>query len=74
MASEPAIHVILLEKNPVMSSYQYYEFQAIDYPLNEAHKKTLRKISSRAEITSRKFSNHYHWGEFHGNPRQLMDL
>ena len=57
-----------------MSSYQYYEFQAIDYPLKEAQKKTLRKLSSRAEITSKKFSNHYHWGEFHGNPRQLMDL
>lgn len=44
MSSEPAIHVILLEKNPVMSSYQYYECQAIDYPLNESRKKTLRKI------------------------------
>ena len=58
MSSEPAIHVKLLEKNPVMSSYQYYESQAIDDPLNESHKKTLRKISSRSEITSRTFSNH----------------
>lgn len=57
-----------------MSSYQYYEFRAVDYPLKEPEKKKLRELSSRAEITSQKFSNHYHWGEFHGNPRQLMDL
>ena len=57
-----------------MSSNQYYEFRAIDYPLEEAERKKLRELSSRAEITSRRFSNHYDWGEFHGDPHQLIDL
>lgn len=56
-----------------MSEYQYYEFQAIDHPLNEADQAALRKLSSRAEITSRSFTNEYHWGDFRGNPRKLME-
>lgn len=30
-----------------MSEYQYYEFQAIDRPLDRAAQETLRSISSR---------------------------
>ncbi len=56
-----------------MSEYQYYEFQAIDRPLDEADQAALRKLSSRAEITSRSFTNEYHWGDFRGNPRKLME-
>ena len=56
-----------------MSEYQYYEFQAIDRPLDEADRKALRNISSRANITSTAFTNEYHWGDFRGNPRKLME-
>ena len=56
-----------------MSEYQYYEFQAIDRPLEEADKKALRRISSRAEITSTRFTNVYNYGDFHGRPRKLME-
>lgn len=56
-----------------MSEYQYYEFQAIDRPLDEADQAALRKLSSRANITSRSFTNEYHWGDFRGNPRKLME-
>ena len=56
-----------------MSEYQYYEFQAIDRPLEEADQKALRKLSSRARITSASFTNHYNWGDFHGNPRKMME-
>ena len=55
-----------------MSEYQYYEFQAIDTPLTEEQMDTLRSISSRAEITSTSFTNHYNYGDFKGDPRKLM--
>ena len=56
-----------------MSEYQYYEFQAIDRPLEKADHEALRKLSSRARITSTGFTNHYNWGDFHGNPRKMME-
>ncbi|MDW6024757.1 hypothetical protein SAZ10_23665 [Mesorhizobium sp. BAC0120] len=56
-----------------MSEYQYYEFQAIDRPLDRAAQEALRSISSRARITATSFTNHYDWGDFRGNPRNLME-
>ena len=56
-----------------MSEYQYYEFQAIDRPLDDADRKALRAISSRARITRTSFTNSYEWGDFKGDPNKLMD-
>ena len=47
-----------------MSEYQYYEFLAIDKPLTDAQRAKLRKLSSRAEITSTRFTNEYSFGDF----------
>ena len=55
-----------------MSEYQYYEFQAIDRPLDEADREALRRLSSRAQITATSFTNEYNYGDFKGDPRQLM--
>lgn len=55
-----------------MSEYQYYEFQAIDRPLDKAAQKKLRGASSRADITATSFTNTYHWGDFKGDPDALM--
>ena len=55
-----------------VSEYQYYEFQAVDRPLEEADREALGRLSSGADITSKKFTNVYNWGDFHGNPRKLM--
>ena len=57
----------------MLSEYQYYEFQAIDRPLDEADQEALRRLSSRAQITATSFVNHYQWGDFRGSPRQLME-
>jgi hypothetical protein len=62
----------VLEKK-VMSEYQYYEFQAIDRPLDERAMMALRAITSRATITPTSLVNVYHWGDFKGNPDRLMD-
>lgn len=56
-----------------MSEYQYYEFRAIDRPLGDADRKALRALSSRAQITTTSFTNHYEWGDFKGDLRQLVE-
>jgi len=55
-----------------MSEYQYYEFQAIDRPLDQAAQQALRAISSRARITPTSFTNHYEWGDLKADPRDLV--
>lgn len=56
-----------------MSEYQYYEFQVIDRPLDQAAQEALRSISSRARITATSFINHYEWGDLKGDPRKFME-
>jgi hypothetical protein len=56
-----------------MSEYQYYEFQAIDRHLDRTAQEALRSISSRARITATRFTNHYEWGDFRGDPRKLVE-
>ena len=56
-----------------MSEYQYYEFNAVDNPLNEKDMQSLRNLSSRAQITPTSFVNEYHWGDFKGNPLKLVE-
>ncbi|TJW63728.1 MAG: hypothetical protein E5V97_10900 [Mesorhizobium sp.] len=55
-----------------MSEYQYYEFQAVDRPLGNADRQVLRGLSSRARITATSFTNSYEWGDFRGDPDELM--
>src|SRR5262249_38236851 len=52
---------------------QYYEFRALDRPLDSDARAALRKITSRAEITSTSLVNEYHFGDFKGNPQKLME-
>jgi len=56
-----------------MSEYQYYEFQAIDKPLSNKDRETLRDLSTRAQISSTSFINEYNWGDFKGDPLKLME-
>src|SRR5438093_12512258 len=56
-----------------MGQYQYYEFHAIDRPLNERERRELRACSTRATITSTRFVNHYEWGDLKGDPRVWME-
>jgi hypothetical protein len=56
-----------------MSEYQYYEFTAVDKPLNEKDMQALRNLSTRAQITISSFVNEYNWGDFKGNPLKLME-
>src|SRR5262245_17055210 len=56
-----------------MSEYQYYEFQAIDEPLTPKAMAALRAITSRATITPTSLINVYHFGDFKGDPDDLMN-
>jgi hypothetical protein len=56
-----------------MSEYQYYEFQAIDEPLNARQMAELRALSTRAEITPTSFTNEYHFGDFRGDPEKVLE-
>ncbi len=56
-----------------MSTYQYYEFQAVDRALTSAEQGALRELSTRADITSSRFVNVYNYGDFRGDPDRLME-
>ena len=56
-----------------MSEYEYYEFQAIDRPLDAAEQAALRALSTRARITATGFVNHYEWGALKADPQCLME-
>ncbi|MBP2371870.1 hypothetical protein [Pseudonocardia parietis] len=56
-----------------MSEYQYYEFAALDRPLNQPQLQTLRALSTRAHITPTSFVNTYQWGNFKGDPQRLVE-
>ncbi len=59
--------------NEIMSEYQYYEFLAVDPPLDERQQAEVRALSSRARITATSFTNEYNWGNFRGDPRKMME-
>jgi hypothetical protein len=56
-----------------MSEYQYYEFLAVDHPLDERQQAEVRALSTRARVTATSFTNEYHWGNFRGDPRTMME-
>ncbi len=56
-----------------MSEYQYYEFLAVDRPLDEQQQAEARALSTRATVTATSFVNEYHWGDFKGDPSGMVE-
>ena len=56
-----------------MSEYQYYEFLAMDRPLDAREMAELRGISTRADITPTHFSNEYSYGDLKADPAKLLE-
>jgi hypothetical protein len=56
-----------------MSEYQYYEFLAVDRPLDDGRQAEVRALSTRATITASSFVNEYEWGDFGGDPHLMME-
>lgn len=55
-----------------MSEYQYYEFLRLEEPLTKQQQAELRKISSRAEISSNRFVDEYEYGDLKAVPEELV--
>lgn len=59
-------------KEDGMSEYQYVAFRAVDAPISSKNLQFMREQSSRAAITSRSFTNEYHYGNFKGNVPEML--
>lgn len=55
-----------------MSEYQYYEFQAIDRPLTQEERAAICELSSRVKPTATTASFTYSYGNFRGDPKQVL--
>ncbi|AFY82416.1 hypothetical protein [Oscillatoria acuminata] len=56
-----------------MSTYQYYEFQALDRPLTEKEQDYIRTLSSRVQLNRTQAIFLYHYGDFRGKPEQVLE-
>ncbi|MEA5598217.1 hypothetical protein [Rivularia sp. UHCC 0363] len=56
-----------------MSEYQYYEFLALDKPLTATEKADIESLSSRVHITSNQATFVYNYGDFRGNPQEVLE-
>lgn len=55
-----------------MSEYQYYAFQALDHPLTHDAQAEMRSLSSRVQLTASSASFVYNYGNFRGDPYQIL--
>jgi hypothetical protein len=55
-----------------MSEYQYYEFQTIDKPLTENQQAAISQLSSRVQLSSTRAVFTYSYGDFRGNPEEVL--
>ena len=55
-----------------MSEYQYYEFQAIDRPLTQEERAALCQLSGCVKPTATTASFNYSYGNFRGDPKQVL--
>lgn len=55
-----------------MSTYQYYEFQAIDRPLTVEEQHAVSNLSSRVEPHLRRSVFIYHYSDLGADPKELL--
>jgi hypothetical protein len=55
-----------------MSEYQYYEFQTIDRPLTLEEQAAIGKLSSRVQLNPTQAIFVYNYGDFRGEPKQIL--
>ncbi|MFZ4666888.1 MAG: hypothetical protein ACOYME_10725 [Prochlorotrichaceae cyanobacterium] len=53
--------------------YQYYEFQAIDRPLNQTEQNDVQSLSSRVRLTATQAIFTYSYGDFRGEPLSVLE-
>jgi hypothetical protein len=55
-----------------MSEYQYYEFRTVDRILTAKEQTQIKKLSSRVQLTSTQATFVYSYGDFRGDPEQIL--
>ena len=55
-----------------MSEYTFVAFRAIDGPVTKANLEFIERQSTRADITPWSFENEYHYGDFRGDPSEML--
>jgi hypothetical protein len=55
-----------------MSEYQYYEFQTVERLLNSQEQKEISKLSSRVQLTPKSAIFVYNYGDFRGEPKEVL--
>lgn len=55
-----------------MSEYQYYRFECLDGHLDSEQREELRRISSRADITTNSFQVYYHYSGLKAEPVDVV--
>lgn len=56
-----------------MSTYQYYEFQALDRPLSEKEQDYIHTLSSRVKLNRTQAIFVYSYSDFPGNAEQVLE-
>jgi hypothetical protein len=55
-----------------MSEYQYYEFQTVERSLTEKEREVISQLSSRVQLSSTRAIFTYSYGDFRGEPEDLL--
>lgn len=55
-----------------VSTYQYYEFQAIDRRLTQDERNAVAPLSSRVDLHPWRAVFVYHWSDFPGDSKQVL--
>ena len=55
-----------------MSEFQYYEFQTIDKLLTDEEQAAISQLSSRVALTANQAVFTYQFGDFRGDPKQVL--
>ncbi len=59
---------------PTVSEYQFVHFLAMDRPLDDKPLAFMKRQSTCADVTRWEFTNEYHFGDFHGNAKEMVQL
>ena len=55
-----------------MGTFQGYKFLAVDKPLKNEERQSVASLSSRSNVSSTSASFVYHYGDFRGNPMNVL--
>ena len=56
-----------------MSEYQYYEFQALDRPLTASEQAYISSLPSRVHLSATNAIFTYSYGDFRGEPKEVLE-